>query len=84
MLKQVQVQQNQQKKYKGQLRTERLAARVYDKRAIFAYGIKAKTNFNYTKKQLDRIIATNDDIEEDVLTMSEMEETLTKERKNTD
>ena len=46
---QVQVQLNQRKKYKGQIKTERLAARVYDKRAIFAYGIKAKTNFDYTK-----------------------------------
>ena len=58
------MQLNQQKKYKGQIRTERLAARVYDKRAIFAYGIKAKTNFNYTKAQLDRFLASNDDLEE--------------------
>ena len=58
----MQVLLNLKKKYKGQIRTERLAARIYDKRAIFANGLKAKTNFNYTKGQLRRILSSRFDL----------------------
>ena len=72
----MQVLLNLKKKYKGQIRTERLAARIYDKRAICAHGIKAKTNFSYTKKQLERILASREDLIEQDLLPSELEETL--------
>ena len=73
---QVQVLLNMQKKYKGQIRTERLAARIYDKRAIFAQGLKAKTNFSYTKQQLQRILVSASDLVEDDLVAEELDETL--------
>ena len=37
------------KKYIGSYETEEMAARVYDKYSILVNGIKAKTNFPYTK-----------------------------------
>ena len=64
------------KKYKGQIRTERLAARIYDKRAIYAHGLKAKTNFSYTKRQLVRILASREDQLEEDLLQSELDQTL--------
>jgi len=64
------------KKYKGQIRSERLAARIYDKRAICAHGFKAKTNFSYTKRQLARILASQSDLVEEDLVQSELDETL--------
>ena len=68
---------NLKKKYLGQISTERLAARIYDKRAIYAHGLKAKTNFSYTEKQLRRILASHDDLVESDLEQSELDETLT-------
>ena len=76
MSSQVQVLLNLKKKYKGQIRTERLAARIYDKRAIFAHGLKAKTNFSYTKRQLSRILASREDLSEEELEPRELDETL--------
>jgi len=73
---QVQLLQNLKKKYKGQIPTERLAARIYDKRAIYAQGLNAKTNFNYTKKQLQRILLHDEDLTEEELLQSELDETL--------
>lgn len=64
------------KKYKGQIRTERLAARIYDKRAICAHGLRAKTNFSYTKQQLQRILVSTGDLTEEDLDADELEETL--------
>ena len=40
---------DQAKKYIGSYRTEEEAARVYDKYSILVNGIKAKTNFSYTR-----------------------------------
>ena len=68
--------QNLQKKYKGQIGTERLAARVYDKRAITTHGLKAKTNFSYTKGQLLRILKDQDDLDAEDLNQVELDETL--------
>ena len=47
---------NHAKKYQGQISKERLAARVYDKRAILTSGMRAKTNFNYTAAQLRNLL----------------------------
>ena len=68
---QVQVFSNKTKKYQGQINREVLAARIYDKRAILAQGCRAKTNFNYTVKQLCRILQNDSDIKESDL--SELE-----------
>ena len=38
-----------------------MAARIYDKNVIFNHGLKAKTNFNYTKRQLHRLLQREDD-----------------------
>lgn len=67
---------NLKKKYKGQIRTQRLAARIYDKRAIYAHGLRAKTNFNYTRGQLSRIVAHRYDLNEEDLNAEELDETL--------
>ena len=64
----MQVFSNYRKKFLGQIQKEHLAARIYDKRAIMTRGLKAKVNFNYTKKQLDRLIQTDDDFSEADLT----------------
>ena len=41
---------NYRKKFLGQITSEILAARIYDKHTIIANGLKASTNFSYTKK----------------------------------
>ena len=56
----------------GQITNEIHAARIYDKRAIQANGIKAKTNFNYTKRQLVRMLQDEEDVRE-----SEIDESST-------
>jgi len=38
------------KKYLGSVQTEEKAGRFYDKYAFCIWGIKAKTNFSYTKE----------------------------------
>jgi hypothetical protein len=43
---------NQIKHYSGSIRNEKIAARLYDKFAIKNLGLKAKTNFNYTREDL--------------------------------
>jgi len=50
-----------------------LAARIYDKRAILANGLRAKTNFNYTKKQLDKLLANEEDLQEYELLKEELD-----------
>lgn len=40
------------KKYIGGFRNQDEAARTYDKHSIIAQGIKAKTNFDYTAREL--------------------------------
>jgi len=43
---------NQIKHYSGSIRNEKSAAKLYDKFAIKNLGLKAKTNFNYTREDL--------------------------------
>ena len=52
------------KKFLGAIPSEQMAGRLYDKRSIFAKGLKAKTNFNYTKKQLMRLLQGDNDLNE--------------------
>ena len=37
-------------RHRGSIKFERCAARIYDKRAVLANGLSAKTNFSYSKK----------------------------------
>ena len=52
---------NQRKSYSGSIISEKEAARVYDKLAIKNLGLRAKTNFDYRRKDILKII---DEIEE--------------------
>ena len=51
------------KEYTGGIETETEAARLYDRRSILTYGLKAKTNFDYNRHELEAIL--NDDEEFD-------------------
>lgn len=53
---QVQLLGNLKKHYIGSIDTEAKAARIYDAHAILAHGLKAKTNFSYSKFQIEKII----------------------------
>ena len=44
-------------RHRGSIKFERCAARIYDKRAILANGLSAKTNYNYTKAAIERMLA---------------------------
>lgn len=54
---QVLVMGNQRKSYSGSIKDEITAAYIYDKLAIKNLGLRAKTNFNYKKRDLLKIIA---------------------------
>ncbi|CAI2374765.1 unnamed protein product [Moneuplotes crassus] len=56
---QVMITLNHYKEYKGGFETEDEAAKMYDKKSICTFGLKAKTNFNYNKRQVLEIL--NDD-----------------------
>ena len=47
---------NQRKIYIGAIEDEKEAAIMYDKVAILVQGLKAKTNFSYTKREVTNII----------------------------
>ena len=49
-------------KHRGSIKVERFAARIYDKRQILAHGLFAKTNFNYTKSELTKMLVDDDDL----------------------
>jgi hypothetical protein len=48
---------NFKKFYIGGLKTEEEAAKLYDKLAIFYHGMEAKTNFQYTKREVEILIS---------------------------
>ena len=54
---QVMIMGNFKKFYIGGIKTELEASKLYDKLAIFYHGMEAKTNFQYTKKQIEALIA---------------------------
>eukprot|EP00347_Sterkiella_histriomuscorum_P008015 403346693 len=59
---QVLVMGNQKKQYSGSIKDELMAAKMYDKFAIKNLGLRAKTNFDYKKKDIQKIIR---DLQED-------------------
>ena len=44
------------KRYLGSFASEEEAARAYDKVALQHHGNKAKTNYDYTKEEVDNIL----------------------------
>lgn len=52
---------NQKKQYSGSIKDEVSAARIYDKLAIKNLGLRAKTNFDYKKPDLLKIIKELED-----------------------
>ena len=53
---QVLIMVKKKKRYLGSFSNEEEAARAYDKVALQHHGIKAKTNYDYTKEELEKII----------------------------
>lgn len=47
---------NMRKYFSGSIESERLAGKVYDRFAIQYLGLKAKTNFEYKRKDLEKVI----------------------------
>ena len=47
---------NHFKEYNGGFSDEAEAAKVYDRKSICTFGLKAKTNFDYTKKEVLEIL----------------------------
>lgn len=52
---------NLRKHYIGSISTEIKAAKVYDTHAIQTHGLRAKTNFSYSKKQIEHILRSKID-----------------------
>ena len=52
------------KEYKGGIESETEAARLYDRRSILTYGLKAKTNFDYTRRELEEILHDDEEFDE--------------------
>jgi len=55
---QVLIMVNKKKRYVGSYSKEEDAARAYDKVALQNHGSKAKTNFDYTKKEVEEILVS--------------------------
>ena len=53
---QVQLGNTLSKRYIGSAPTEEEAARLYDRKAILTNGLKAKTNYAYTKRQIEYVL----------------------------
>ena len=53
---QVMITLNHYKEYNGGFSSEIEAARVYDKKSICTFGLKAKTNFDYSKQEVVEIL----------------------------
>lgn len=59
---QVMITLNHYKEYKGGFDTEEQAARMYDKKSICTFGLKAKTNFSYTRAEVELILREDESI----------------------
>ena len=53
---------NHYKEYNGGFSDELEAARIYDKKSICTFGLKAKTNNDYTKREVISILEKDDPI----------------------
>jgi hypothetical protein len=53
---QVLIMVKKKKRYLGSFSNEEEAARAYDKVALQHHGIKAKTNYDYTKEEVEKIM----------------------------
>jgi hypothetical protein len=49
------------KHYIGSISTELKAARIYDRHAILTHGLRAKTNFSYSKAEIENILENEKD-----------------------
>ena len=59
---QVMITLNHYKEYKGGFDTEDDAAKLYDRKSICTFGLKAKTNFDYTKREILEILKDDESI----------------------
>ncbi len=57
---QVQVLGSLRKRYIGSIPTQEMAARIYDYFSIISHGLKAKTNFSYSKQNILDILSNFD------------------------
>lgn len=53
---------NLKKHYVGSINEEERAARIYDRHAILTHGLRAKTNFSYSKGQIMAILSAEEEI----------------------
>lgn len=53
---------NHYKEYKGGFDSEADAAKMYDRKSICTFGLKAKTNYNYTKNEVLEILKDDESI----------------------
>jgi hypothetical protein len=53
---------NLKKHYVGSITQEARAARIYDRHAILTHGLRAKTNYNYTKGQILALLRQEEEI----------------------
>lgn len=53
---------NLKKHYIGSINTEESAARIYDRHAIVTHGLRAKTNYNYMKKEIIALLEKEDEL----------------------
>jgi hypothetical protein len=50
------VMNNNYKYFSGQIKSEELAARIYDRYSLQTMGLRARTNFDYTLRELNQLI----------------------------
>ena len=67
---QVQLLGNLRKRYLGSISSEQAAAKLYDYYAILTHGLNAKTNFSYTKLEVQNLVENYN--EDDILAPSHL------------
>lgn len=60
---------NLKKHYIGSINSEEKAAKIYDRHAILTHGLRAKTNYSYTKAQI--VTMLQNEFEDPVYTQEE-------------